>query len=96
MYELAYRLLVIVWFVGYMAAVYLALHIAVAWLSRSPDSRLLWFFSLVTSPLTRPVRRLMPPGANESRVRLAALAASLFVMVAARLTLAWLGQSPFG
>ena len=96
MYELAYRLLVIAWFVGYMAAVYLALHIAVAWLSRSPESRLLWFFSIVTSPLTRRVRRLMPPEASENRVRLVALVASLLVMFGARLTLAWLGQSPFG
>ena len=39
-----------------MATIYLALHIVVARFSRAPDSRLLWFFSVVTGPLTRPVR----------------------------------------
>jgi hypothetical protein len=96
MAELGYRLLVILWFVCYMAAIYLALHVIVARLTRAPDSRLLWFFSVVTGPLTRPVRALMPPGTPEARVRLIALGAYVALMIAARLVLASLGGNPLG
>jgi hypothetical protein len=33
----------------------------------------LWFFSILTSPLTRPVRAWLAPAASESRLRSAAL-----------------------
>ena len=84
------------WFVFYMASIYLALHIVVARFSRAPDSRLLWFFSVVTGPLTRPVRALIPPGTPESRVRLVALGAYVALLIAARLALASLGGNPLG
>ena len=89
-------LLVILWFLCYMASIYLALHIAVARFSRAPDSRLLWFFSVVTGPLTRPVRALMPPATTEARVRLVALGAYLALLIAARAALASLGGNPLG
>jgi hypothetical protein len=56
----------------FMAWVYLALHIAFARLV-SRDSPVLWFFSVVTGPLTRPVAALLPPGTPEPRVRLVSL-----------------------
>ena len=94
MHELVRYLLVIVWFLCYMAAVYLALHILVARFSRAPGSRLLWFFSVVTGPLTRPVRALTPPGTPEGRVRVVALGAYVALMIAARLALWGLGGNP--
>ena len=79
------------WFLAYMATIYLALHIAVARLTRTPDSRLLWFFSVITGPLTRPVRAVLPPGTPEARVRVVALFASLALLLGARIALAGLG-----
>ena len=72
-YALIYRLLVLVWFLSYMAAIYLALHMIVARFTRAPDSRLLWFFSVITGPLTRPARAWVSAGASEGRVRLITL-----------------------
>jgi uncharacterized protein YggT (Ycf19 family) len=89
-------LLVVLWFLFYMASIYLALHIAVARFSRAPGSRLLWFFSVVTGPLTRPVRALMPPGTPETRIRLVALGAYIALLIAARVALASLGGNPLG
>lgn len=56
-----------------MAVVYLALHKIVARFSRKPGSKLLWFFSVVTAPLTRPVRKWLAPGAAEDRIVSSAL-----------------------
>jgi uncharacterized protein YggT (Ycf19 family) len=96
MLELAHRCLVIVWFLSYMATLYLALHMVVARLSRAPDSRLLWFFSVVTSPLTRPVRALMPPGTPQGRVRLVTLLVLLALWIGARALLGTLGGVGIG
>ena len=51
-----------------MAVIYLALHRIVARFSRKPGSKLLWFFSVVTSPLTRPLKKWMAPSAAEDRL----------------------------
>jgi len=51
-----------------MAVVYLALHKIVAQFSRKPGSKLLWFFSVVTAPLTLPVKRWISPGASEQQL----------------------------
>ena len=67
----------------FMACVYLALHIAAARLTR-PDSSLLWFFGVVTGPLTRPIRSVLPAGASESRVRLVSLGVYLLLWIVAR------------
>ena len=61
-------------FVFMMASVYLASHILFARLIASPQSQVLAFFAIVTSPLTRPIRALLPPGTQETRVRAIALA----------------------
>ena len=96
MSELAHRCLVLVWFLSYMATLYLSLHMVVARLSRSPDSRLLWFFSVVTSPLTWPVRALLPPDTPEGRVRLIALLVLLTLWIGTRALLGTLGGVAIG
>ena len=96
MHTLAYRVLVLVWFVFYVAAIYLALHMVVARLSRAPDSRLVWFFSVVTGPLTRPVRAVLPAGTSEARVRAVALGVCVLLMLAARVAFLTLGGNPLG
>jgi hypothetical protein len=88
---LGYRLLLLISFIAYMAAIYVALHIVVAYFSRTPGSWLLWFFSVVTGPLTRPIRRLVPEGTTESQLRYLTLAACVVVWLVARLLLAVLG-----
>jgi len=93
---LVYRCLVLVWFLSYMAAVYLALHMLVARLSRAPDSRLLWFFSVVTSPLTRPVRALMPTGTPEGRVRVITLLVLVTLWLGTRALLGLVGGVVIG
>ena len=52
-------------FICFVAVVYLALHWTVRRLSAKPNSKLLWFFSVVTSPLTRPVKAWITPGAAD-------------------------------
>lgn len=61
-------------FLFMMATVYLATHVLFARLIGSPESQVLAFFSIVTAPLTRPVRALLRPGTTEPRVRAIALA----------------------
>jgi hypothetical protein len=91
MATLLYRLLLLISFVAYMAAIYVALHIVVARFSRAPGSRLLWFFSVLTGPLTRPIRSMLPNGMTESQVRYLTLAACIVIWLTIRLVLAGLG-----
>jgi hypothetical protein len=58
----------------FMASIYLALHITFARLIPNRESPVLWFFSVVTGPLTRPVRALLPAGTTETRLRHVSLA----------------------
>lgn len=93
--ELAVRLLllanVVVPLVFFMAAVYLALHIAFARLVTSPGSPVLWFFGVVTGPLTTPIRRYLAPGTSERRVRLVTFAVYVALWLASRAFFVWLG-----
>ena len=88
MAALIYRLLLLISFVAYMAAIYIALHIVVAHFSRRAESRLLWFFSVLTNPLTRSIRRLLPEGLTESQIRYLTLAVCVGVWLVTRLLLA--------
>jgi hypothetical protein len=88
---LVFRLLLLISFVAYMAAIYVALHIVVAHFSKVPGSRLLWFFSVVTGPLTRPLRGILPTDMTESQVRYLTLGACVVIWLATRLLLAALG-----
>jgi len=51
-----------------MAVFYLTLHKIVARLSQKPNSKLLWFFSVLTAPLIRPVRAWVMPGTSENQL----------------------------
>jgi hypothetical protein len=73
MTESALRLLVLVRFLCFVAVIYLGLHIVFSRLISRSDSKILWFFSIITSPLTRPVRVWFVPGTAESRLRFIAL-----------------------
>jgi hypothetical protein len=68
----------------FMAWIYLGLHIVFARLITRPDSPILWFFSIVTGPLTRPVRALMPAGSPERRVRTISFVAYVLLWLAVR------------
>jgi uncharacterized protein YggT (Ycf19 family) len=96
MHDLVYRAFVLIWFLAYMAAIYLALHIVVARFSRAPESKLMWFFSVVTGPLTRPVRALLPPDTPEPRLRLIALGVCIALWLAMRLVLSTMGGVSLG
>ena len=80
----------------FMAWVYLALHVIFARLVVNQDNPVLWFFAVVTGPLTRPVRSFMPPGTPVPRVRMVALVVyfALWIVVRALFTglvRAWAG-----
>lgn len=83
-------LYVLVPFVFFIASVYLLLHIVFARLVTAPGSPVLWFFGVVTGPLTRPVRALLPRGTAEPRVRAVALAVYAALWMASRVVLAGL------
>jgi len=55
-------------FFCFMAVFYLTLHKIVARLSRRPDSKLLWFFGVLTAPLTMPVKRYSSPDATNDQI----------------------------
>ncbi|HEX5020819.1 MAG TPA: hypothetical protein VFX54_09185 [Candidatus Binatia bacterium] len=55
-------------FLCFMAVFYLGLHKIVARLSQKPNSKLLWFFSVLTAPLIRPVRAWVMPGTSEDQL----------------------------
>lgn len=95
MHELIYRFFVLIWFLSYMAAIYLALHMIVARFTRAPDSRLLWFFSVITGPLTRPVRAWAPASTSEGRVRLVTLVVLVALWLGMRLLLGTMGGVDF-
>jgi hypothetical protein len=80
----------------FMAAVYLALHVLFARMVRDPASPVLWFFAVVTGPLTRPVRAFLPPGTPEPRVRVVALALYGALWLASRALLLWIAGRPAG
>ena len=67
------KVLLLVRFVAFLALVYLLLDLLVSRLLRNPASRIRGFFTLVASPLTRPVRAFLPPTASDDQVRFAAL-----------------------
>lgn len=94
MSDLIYRLSVLLWFLAYTASVYLVLHILVARFSRKPESRLLWFFGVVTRPLIWPIRKLVPNGTSEARLRWLALGLYAVIWFGMRLFLgSWGGPN---
>lgn len=84
MREFAFRFVYLVWFIAFMATIYLAIHVFVARLVRNPESKLLAFLAIMTHPLTLPVRPFLAPGAPEARVRGVALGVLLCVWLLSR------------
>jgi hypothetical protein len=68
------RILILLRFLCFMAVVYLALHAIVRRCVSKSDSRLLWFFSVLTDPLTRPVRSRLRGDNNGQQVLLISIA----------------------
>ena len=83
-------------FLFMMATVYLAAHILFARLVSSPGSQMLAFFSIVTAPLTRPIRAFLPPETGEARVRAVSLAVYLVLWIATDRLARMLGPSVSG
>jgi hypothetical protein len=94
--RLPYLLNVLLPLLFFMASVYLALHIVFARLLRRPDSPVLWFFSVVTGPLTRPVRVLLPRGTPEARVRMLALGLYVVLWLTVRVVFVSIGLAGSG
>jgi hypothetical protein len=88
--RLAYGVYVVVPLLFFMAWVYLALHILFARFILNPESPVLWFFAVVTGPLTRPVRALLPPSTPEPRVRTVSLGVYMALWLLTRVALAGL------
>ena len=74
-------------FVLFMAVVYLALHMLFARLLTGPQGPTLWFFGVVTRPLTQPVRAFLAPATPEPRVRVITLGVYIALWLAARFIL---------
>lgn len=84
---------VVVPLVFFMAATYLLLHILFARFITRPNSPVLWFFTVVTGPLTRPVRAFLAAGTPERHVRLVALGVYVTLWLGSRILLAqWVGS----
>jgi hypothetical protein len=77
--------------VFFMAVIYLGLHAVMARIVRTPGSPVMWFFGVVTGPLTRPVRAWLAPGTPEPRVRLLALGIYAGLWLVSRAFFVWLG-----
>ena len=68
-----FRVLVLLRFLCFMAIVYLTLHALCVRMIAKPESKVLWFFSVVTGPLTWPLRMWLPPAISTSRLLFVAL-----------------------
>jgi hypothetical protein len=73
MNELFFQLIVLLRFLCFIALFYLMLHILVSGIIKRPENKVLWFFSVLTQPLTRPVRAWVAVDMPEQRVRMIAL-----------------------
>jgi hypothetical protein len=62
------RIIFLLRFLCFMAVFYLALHKIVARLSRKPGSKLLWFFGVLTTPLTTPVKKYSSLDATHDQI----------------------------
>jgi hypothetical protein len=93
MNEFLLRVMFLLRFLAFMGVVYMTLHVVIALLIQKPDSKIAAFFTILTSPLVRPVRALAPPGTTESRLRLFTLAALVAVWLVAATVTAVLARS---
>jgi hypothetical protein len=92
MREVAFRLVYLVWFLAFMATIYLALHMLLARLIRNPQSKVLAFFTIMTHPLTSPARSFLEPGTAETRVRAVTLGILVGIWLLSRTAMAFLAS----
>lgn len=92
MREVAFRFVYLVWFIAFMATIYLALHVLLARLIRDPQSKTLAFMTVMTHPLTVPARSFLSPGTPETRVRGVTLGILVCVWLLSRTLMALLGS----
>lgn len=93
MNEWLFRVLYVLRFIAFMGVVYLALHLIVGRLFRSPQSKVAAFFTIVTAPLVRPIRGILRAGRSEQQIRLAAFLAFLVLWLSLALVSAWAGAT---
>lgn len=62
------KIVLLVRLLCFMAVFYLALYKIVVRLSRKPGSKLLWFFAVLTAPLTLPVKKFSNPDASNEKI----------------------------
>src|SRR5918993_3242806 len=67
------QLVILLRFICFIALFYLMLHILVSGIIKKPEHKVLWFFSVLTEPLTRPVRVWVGRDIPEQRLRWLAL-----------------------
>lgn len=68
--DLSLKIVTLLRLVAFMLFVYLAFGLVVERFSTRPDSQLKAFARTVCSPVTRPVRRFLAPGADQRRLLL--------------------------
>jgi uncharacterized protein YggT (Ycf19 family) len=67
------QVIILLRFICFIALFYLMLHILVSRIIKRPEHKVLWFFSVLTGPLTRPVRAWLSRDMPEQRLRWIAL-----------------------
>lgn len=89
------QLVVLLRFICFIALFYLMLHIFVSRIIKRPEHKVLWFFSVLTGPLTRPVRVWLSGDVPEQRLRwIALMFYGVLWLVAVALTRLLSGSSP--
>ncbi|HEY6002054.1 MAG TPA: hypothetical protein VIV57_04205 [Anaeromyxobacter sp.] len=73
--ELAFKILTLLRLVAFMVIFYLAFGLLVERYSTKPDSQLKAFARIICSPITRPIGRLLGPGADQKRLLVVGIAA---------------------
>ena len=95
MNRFVFQLIILLRFVCFIALFYLMLHILVSRIIKRPEHKVLWFFSVLTGPLTRPVRVWVSTAVPEQRLRwIALMFYGVLWLVAIALTRLLSGLSP--
>jgi uncharacterized protein YggT (Ycf19 family) len=89
------QVIILLRFICFIALFYLMLHILVSRVIKKPEHKVLWFFSVLTGPLTGPVRVWLSIDLPEQRLRwIALMFYGVLWLVAVALTRLLSGSSP--
>ena len=95
MNQFALQVIVLLRFICFIAVFYLMLHILVSRVIKRPEHKVLWFFSVLTGPLMRPVKVWIASDLPEQRLRwIALMFYGVLWLVAVALTRLVSGSSP--